>query len=160
VFGENGKPGLKNGGFCFNLSHSGEYAVLATAGGEVGVDIEKAVPVSGTVAARCFTAAERDWMRRQGRDDAFFTVWTAKESVMKGFGAGFSLAPETFTVLPIDASPHRIGGKDWFLDWLAHDGHIICRAVSGQAEETEVTVLPPDELLKKTVDIGRYGVLD
>ena len=60
--GENGKPYLKNGGMYFNISHSGDYVVLATADSEVGVDIEKIVSADDAVADRCFTAEERKWI--------------------------------------------------------------------------------------------------
>ena len=128
-FGEQGKPYLKNRSMDFNLSHSGDYVVLATADSAVGVDIEKVVPFSDAVAERCLTPEEQQWMRSQCNiQDAFFTLWTAKESVMKGTGLGFLLSPETFSVLPIDSSPHCIGGQVWFLNWLNHNHHILCAA--------------------------------
>ena len=129
TYGPNGKPYLKNGGMFFNLSHSGDYVTLATADREVGVDIEKVAPYSQAVAERCFTPEELKWMRRRGDDEAFYRLWTAKESVMKAVGLGLSMPPESFSVLPMDESEHRIGGRSWFLDWTAHDGHVICRAV-------------------------------
>ncbi|MCL1807449.1 MAG: 4'-phosphopantetheinyl transferase superfamily protein [Oscillospiraceae bacterium] len=135
---ENGKPTMKDGGQFFNLSHSGDYVVLATAGRQIGVDIEKITRFSEAVAARCFTPQERDWMQEQRTGEAFFQIWTAKESVMKAIGLGFSLPPQSFDVLPMDASAHVIAGKSWFLDWLTFDGHVICRALEGKAETTEI----------------------
>ena len=147
-FGENGKPHLKNGDMYFNISHSGDYVVLATADGEVGVDIEKVVPADDAVATRCFTEEERKWMQSQKHDEAFFTLWTAKESVMKGTGLGLSLPPETFCVLPIDTSPHYIDSRVWFLNWLDYNGHIICIATHDKAEKLEWVTVPSDELIK------------
>ena len=149
IFGENGKPYLKNGGLFFSISHSGDYAVLTVSGREVGADIEKIAPVSvsGAVAARCFTPDELSWMRGQAADEAFYRLWTAKESVMKASGLGFSLSPKTFSVLPTDASAHRIAGRSWFLHWLAYDGHVICSAVEGAAEKPEVITVTPSDLL-------------
>ena len=60
-FGEQDKPYLR--GKYFNISHSGDYVVLATADSEVGVDIEKIEPYSDAVAARCFTAEEQKWLQ-------------------------------------------------------------------------------------------------
>ena len=147
--GENGKPYLKNGGMYFNISHSGDYVVLAAADSEVGVDIEKVTSYSDAVAARCFTPEEREWMRREGDNEAFFRLWTAKESVMKASGLGFSLSPETFCVLPMDTSAHRVAGKSWFLDWLAYDGHIICSAIEGKAEKSETVTINSSDLLRE-----------
>jgi len=146
-FGENGKPYLKSGGLYFNISHSGDYVVLATADNEIGVDIEKIVPADDAVADRCFTAEERKWMESQRNEEAFFTLWTAKESVMKGTGLGLSLSPETFCVLPIDTSPHSIDDRVWFLDWLDYNGHIICAATHDKTEKLKWVTVSPDELL-------------
>jgi 4'-phosphopantetheinyl transferase len=129
-FGENGKPYLKNKNMYFNISHSGDYVVLAVADSEIGVDIEKITTYDNAVAARCFTQAEQEWLKKQRNNESFFTLWTAKESIMKASGLGFSLPPETFCVLPVDSSAHLINGKLYFLNWLTYDGHIICVAMS------------------------------
>jgi len=138
MIGENGKPYLKNGSVYFNLSHSGDYAVLAVADSEIGVDIEKVTPYDDAVAARCFTQAEQEWIKKQGNDEAFFTLWTAKESLMKGFGLGLSLPPESFCVLPKEESPYLINGREWFLDWLMYKGYMICYATGNKSEKIEV----------------------
>lgn len=149
TYGENGKPYLKSSGAHFNISHAGDYVVLAEAKCEVGVDIEKVSAYSDAVAARCFTPPEREWLRREGCDEAFYRLWTAKESVMKASGLGFSLPPEAFSVLPMDSSAHIIAGKPWFLDWLSFSGYIICGcgATDGIAEKTEIITTAPGDLL-------------
>jgi phosphopantetheinyl transferase len=130
IYGENGKPYLKNSDTYFNISHSGDYVILATAESEVGVDIEKMDAFSDKVAARCFTPLECEWMKQEGDNKAFYRLWAAKESVMKASGLGFSLPPNSFCVLPVEnLSEHQIGGRLWVLDWLIHDGYIICCAV-------------------------------
>ena len=141
VFGINGKPYLKSGEVYFNISHSGDYVALATAGREVGVDIEKTAPYEDSVADRCFTGKEREWMLKEGGNEAFYRLWTAKESLMKATGLGFLMPPESFSVLPADSSAHRIDGRVWFLDWVSYDGHIICRALEGEDEKTEITIV-------------------
>jgi phosphopantetheinyl transferase len=138
MYGKNGKPYLKNKNIYFNISHSGDYVVLAIADNEVGVDIEKIEPYDHAVAARCFTRQESEWLQSQGTDEAFCRLWTAKESIMKSSGLGFALSPETFCVLPMDESAHFIDGENWFLEWRVHDGHVICCATHGMAEKTEV----------------------
>ena len=147
IYGGNGKPYLKSGDAYFNISHAGDYVALAVANCEVGVDIEKVSAYSDAVAARCFTPPEREWLRGEGCDEAFYRLWTAKESVMKASGFGFSLPPEAFSVLPLDSSAHSIAGKPWFLDWLSFSGYIICRATDGEAGKTEVTTITPGGLL-------------
>ena len=127
ITGKNGKPYLKNKSTFFNISHSGDYAVLAVADSEIGVDIEKVTHYSEAVAMRCFTQEERDWLKTQPGNEAFFRLWTAKESVMKATGFGFSLPPRSFTVLPLNSC--FVLNKNWLLNWIFHDNYIICCAV-------------------------------
>ena len=149
IYGKNGKPYLKNRGAYFNLSHSGDYAVLAIADSEVGVDIEKVIPYPDALKAPCFTAQEKKWLQQEGcrvgYDEAFYRLWTAKESVMKASGLGFSLPPETFSVSPVDSSAH-ISGKPWFLNWLSYDGHIICHAIENKIEKIGLIKINPNDL--------------
>lgn len=48
--GDYGKPYIPGGEICFNLSHSGDYVVLASDSDRVGVDIEKVCKVPSGVA--------------------------------------------------------------------------------------------------------------
>jgi len=147
VYGENGKPYLKNSRMYFNISHSDDYVVLAISNREIGVDIEKITPFDERVAFRCFTQQELE-MVHEGGNEAFFRLWTAKESVMKASGLGFSLPPETFSVLPMDESAHHIAGKTWFLDWNLHDDYIICLAIEGKREKYKVITITSNDLLR------------
>jgi phosphopantetheinyl transferase len=147
-YGENGKPALKDQSLCFNLSHSGNYVALAVAENEVGVDIEKVAPYHRAVPARCFQADEQEWLERQGTDEAFYYLWTAKESVMKALGQGLSLSPPSFSVLPVDSSPRQIAGKTMYLDWLPHDGHMLCRAVLNHPEPFAPRMVNPPDVLQ------------
>ncbi|MCL1904342.1 MAG: 4'-phosphopantetheinyl transferase superfamily protein [Oscillospiraceae bacterium] len=136
VFGKNGKPYLRsNGGrskqdkVYFNISHSGDYVILAIADREIGVDIEQIAPYSNAIAHRCFTPAEQEWLKQKGDDKSFFRLWTAKESVMKATGLGFALSPNSFCVLPLDSSVHYINKEGWRMEWFFHDGYIVCCCV-------------------------------
>jgi 4'-phosphopantetheinyl transferase len=149
VFGKNGKPYLKDGGIYFNISHSGDYVALATSEHEVGVDIEKVNVYSDAVAIRCFSRAELEWMQKEGCNEAFYFLWTAKESVMKACGLGLSLPPETFSVLPNASSPLWIAGRSWFLNWISYDGHVICRAATGKPQEHELLAVSASGLLER-----------
>jgi 4'-phosphopantetheinyl transferase len=100
-YGAHGKPSLgKDSALQFNLSHSGDVAVLAVAGaslGEVGVDIERLrddVDVA-RVATRAFAPAEDAWLRalplsHDERVSAFFVCWTRHEACLKARGTGWS----------------------------------------------------------------------
>ena len=122
-----GKPYLPLGPF-FNLSHSGTYVVLGVSEHEIGVDIEQIAPFDDRVARRCYTEKELAWLYAQNNTEAFYRLWTAKESIMKATGLGFTLPPESFSVLPMEDGWHTIRGQRWFLQWNMLPGHAICSA--------------------------------
>lgn len=146
VFGLNGKPQLSNSNRFFNLSHAGEYVVLAVAGCEVGVDIEQVLPYSASVAKKCFTQKEQQWLEQQQSTRAFYRLWTGKESVMKATGLGFKMPPESFHIMPVTDGAHIISGKTWFLQWHSLGEHELC-AASAAAEPTQTIAVGRAELL-------------
>lgn len=94
-----GKPRLEQPDAAwlqFSLSHSGNVVAFAVATGrKVGVDIEKVqwdFPVE-SVADRFFKEDERRDLALMpsatARAEAFFALWTRKESYLKGIGTGF-----------------------------------------------------------------------
>lgn len=113
-YGANGKPRLAVGGDAppvhFNVAHSDGLAVFAvTAGGEVGVDVERVrdLPEWEQIAGRCFPPRELGRLLAcpvAQRDEEFFLGWTRQEAVLKALGVGFGgAAPEesAFSVHPL-----------------------------------------------------------
>lgn len=91
-----GKPRLAGLGPHFNLSHSGEWALVAvSADCEVGVDLEIERELDYLPAARLvFHDDEVDQLRRAPerlRND-FFECWVRREAYLKGLGLGLSAA--------------------------------------------------------------------
>jgi 4'-phosphopantetheinyl transferase len=112
--GKNGKPYLENGAapsLSFNLSHSGELAVVAVAEvSEIGVDIEQIRPMPDwrQIAKGTFHQAETEWVcaaKVDHRAEAFFEVWTAKEAYIKASGNGLSHPLDSFAV--VGANPQQ-----------------------------------------------------
>ena len=103
--GEFGKPYLKKPqNLFFNISHSGNYAALAFSGSEVGVDIElrKQTNISSVVSFFC--KAEQDYIESFNENEkleAFYSIWTLKESYIKALGIGLQRGLDTFSVIPI-----------------------------------------------------------
>ena len=90
-----GKPRLADGaGLEFNLSHSGELALLAVGKGRsLGVDLERMKPVENAlrIARRVFPGhlIERlETIAPEHRDHAFLLAWTEFEARQKLTGAG------------------------------------------------------------------------
>ena len=157
VFGDNrakhilvsplGKPYL-SGGPYFNLSHSGNKVVLLVGNQELGVDIEQIVPYSQPVAQRVFTDSEQTWLKSQQSNEAFYRLWTGKESIMKAMGLGFQLPPESFEIIPQQAVPNTVHGHEWFLHWQMLEGHMLCCALSISNAKIEIISLSRVELLE------------
>lgn len=116
-----GKP-LLTDARPFNLSHSGDYALLGVADALIGVDIEQLKPRRyAAVAGRFLSPAERDYLHSSENElDAFFTLWTLKESYLKAIGKGFSEPMPHADILPAgrhgatvsDHSPFRFRRYD------------------------------------------------
>lgn len=99
-----GKPALVNSDLEFNLSHSGNFALLAvTQNRKVGVDVEciRQGISSHVIAQQYFSkaeVAELQSLPMEQRETAFFTCWTRKEAYIKAQGLGLSLPLESFDV--------------------------------------------------------------
>ena len=99
-FGADGKP--QTDGICFNLSHSGDYVICATAGKQVGCDIEVIKKAPRNVAERFFCRQEIVYLNschKELQDQEFFRIWTMKESYMKMTGEGMRLPLNQFAIL-------------------------------------------------------------
>ena len=82
----------------FNISHSGEYCVLALSDENVGVDIQQARKVNLRIAEKWFNEKENEYIKGASTEDEalmrFARIWSAKESYAKYTGKGLS---EPFT---------------------------------------------------------------
>ncbi len=101
ALGKRGKPHLPDE-TPFNITHAGDYAVLALSKQAVGVDLEWIRPIDwNRIANRFFHPEERAYLDESSDPAAgFFTIWTLKESYLKAEGFGFSISPASFAVLP------------------------------------------------------------
>ncbi len=101
-----GKPALAdpNLPFQFNVSHSGDVILVATAIDRVlGVDVERMRPdmANAEIAARYFSPSECSTLLAlppEMRCEAFFACWTRKEAYLKARGDGLSLPLDRFDV--------------------------------------------------------------
>ncbi|HEY3768663.1 MAG TPA: 4'-phosphopantetheinyl transferase superfamily protein [Candidatus Angelobacter sp.] len=108
TYGPQGKPDLaeshNTSGLRFNLSHSGEVALLAVAQNrELGIDVEqiRADSASHEIATRFFSPEECARLEAVPVDqsvDAFFNCWTRKEAYIKARGQGLSIPLDSFVV--------------------------------------------------------------
>lgn len=100
---EYGKPFLADHELEFNLSHSGDYALIAvTRERNVGVDVEQIREVEiEELARRNFSpreVSELTALSPERRLNGFFNCWTRKEAYIKAQGLGLSLPLDSFDV--------------------------------------------------------------
>lgn len=118
-----GKP--ETAGVHFNVSHSGDYALIAISRTRVvGVDIERIsrAHLSDRIPERFFSPSEVRALRSLPAPDqlrAFFTCWTRKEAYVKARGLGLSLALDSFDVSLDDPARFLRGVEGWEIESLS-----------------------------------------
>ena len=106
VFEKNahGKPFLLNHAVQFNLSHSGDYALIALSDAPVGIDIERHKPAKDVlaIAQRYFTPVEYLYIKNQADQNkisTFYDIWSMKEAYVKALGEGIAYGFNRFSVI-------------------------------------------------------------
>jgi phosphopantetheinyl transferase len=113
-------------------------------------------------AKYCMTPEEYALFGRADAPEEFFCrLWTGKESVMKGTGLGMRLAPQSFSLLPLEAGDYLIRDERWRVDWHGlSDGYIIALASQEPVRDMEPVRLCADDLLQGCVELvasaGKY----
>lgn len=103
LYGENGKPEME--GIHFNLSHSHDMVVCVLSSQPVGCDIEKIKEKNDRIeriANRFFTGKECTYLNAfqdNEKNQAFFRIWTIKESYIKMTGEGLRLGLDRFEIV-------------------------------------------------------------
>ena len=164
--GEHGKPCLLEApspALHFNLSHSGDLALLAvTRCAPIGVDIEHQRELNDmdALVTRFFSAAEQRSFARlapTNRRDCFYHCWTRKEALIKANGIGLSAPLAAFDV-PLESIdgwhapavrpplPANTGYPLWHIE--LEPGYV--GAVALELPDTECSNLPRVELLEYT----------
>lgn len=112
---EHGKPFIMgNPKFRFNISHTKSAIAVAFSNTDcdIGIDIEKMNKLEACIAKRFFTCIEQKYiLSHENSLQAFYEVWTKKESYLKCIGLGLSGALSSFDVFDIGmySYTHRIG---------------------------------------------------
>lgn len=110
--GPAGKPALTGraagAGVGFNLSHSGEWGLLAVGRQRwIGVDIEqhRELPDLARLVHSVLCPAEREVLDARPADrrlECFFQMWTRKEAVVKATGGGIGSGLTAIEIEPAD----------------------------------------------------------
>ncbi|EPY12297.1 MULTISPECIES: 4'-phosphopantetheinyl transferase family protein [Paenibacillus] len=104
-----GKPYVEGDPVFFNISHAGAFIAVALDEAPIGIDIEQAGEWNMDVARLICSPRELELLANtndsRARQELFFYIWTAKESVLKALGTGLSLPPSTFEIVQETAVP-------------------------------------------------------
>ncbi|MCO5248911.1 MAG: 4'-phosphopantetheinyl transferase superfamily protein [Chitinophagales bacterium] len=93
------KPYFQNADFHFNISHSGEYVVLALHDTTIGIDIEKERNVKIDLFHKQFNTQEFQQIKSSSNPlQQFFHFWSIKEAAIKADGRGVEVLSQTSTL--------------------------------------------------------------
>lgn len=112
-FGKPQLPAAVGPQLHFNLTHSGDWVLLALSPRAVGIDVEKWEPDLDftDVAAICFSPDERRYLQLSPTPRAaFYALWTRQEALAKATGRGLrdeagGAADARWTVHSFEAAP-------------------------------------------------------
>ncbi|XP_029458300.1 L-aminoadipate-semialdehyde dehydrogenase-phosphopantetheinyl transferase isoform X2 [Rhinatrema bivittatum] len=169
-----GKPFLVNDisktfpNFSFNVSHQGEYAVLAAeVEFQVGVDVMKTeLPGSGSIREffrimkRQFTEKEWKAIKCAGSEwsqlDMFYRHWALKESFIKaiGVGVGFNLQRIEFNASPVQLEVGKVYKEtSMLLDGDEEEGWSFEEIMLDNCHHVAVALGKPDGFVQQHSDV-------
>jgi 4'-phosphopantetheinyl transferase len=151
--GPYGKPELagRRERLAFNLSHSGDLALVAVTGARcVGIDIEvvRHDLDHEALTRQFFANGEAEHIQAlapAARIAAFFACWTRKEAFIKAIGGGLSIELKSFQVTVQPDAPARLLRMDgdldaphrWYLEDLSEPGAAAALAVPEPAARVQ-----------------------
>jgi 4'-phosphopantetheinyl transferase len=143
---QHGKPVLP-GGPGFSLTHAGDLVGVAVhAAGPVGLDVEQVRELTDLAAMAAHACSPRETAPDA---QAFFTLWTRKEALLKAAGTGLASPMSAITLGPTGVLDWA--GEDAPADpaWLRdlHPAPGYRGAVAGFGPEPAVTERTGDDLL-------------
>jgi 4'-phosphopantetheinyl transferase len=151
VFNRWGKPELPGGEPRFNVTHSGDFALIAIAQhADVGVDIEEVSALRRVeeLAASIFTSIEFArfaCLDGEARTRFFFRTWTCKEALIKAAGAGLSIPVHRIQIdftddgAAVSASPGTLPPDPWSVHEVdAPPGYAAAVAIRADAISVKI----------------------
>ncbi|MDO5100704.1 MAG: 4'-phosphopantetheinyl transferase superfamily protein [Eubacteriales bacterium] len=97
AYGKYGKPFFREGkGIEFSISHCPGWVLCALSEERIGIDIEKIADFPASMVRRVLSPEEQNWLEgchEAVYAEAFYSLWTAKESCLKWSGKGFYQDP-------------------------------------------------------------------
>ena len=123
---DRGKPYIPDvEGFCFSISHSGSYAVMAVSHIPIGADIEETIPIDWQGLSQTFDERARGMISSSADPQrCFYRIWTMREAFAKEIGTGLQIFEDEDIDMDYARGIAYYGGQ-------AH--HIACIPLQGYA---------------------------
>ena len=153
-----GKPSLADSPIFFNVSHSGNRALIAVSQHIVGIDVEQmnrhGVDISGIVKLVCHPAelAEFERVANDLQAAFFYRLWTRKEAYVKALGSGlqhplpqvrFGSTPAPGTSFVVDESTNN---KRNFFVYDLESANEYAASLCIEAENAELSYFSADSI--------------
>ncbi len=131
-YGVQGKPYLGLEDLQFSISHSGPVALCAVSAQELGADVQQPARWNERLVRRVCTAGERAWLETQPQPaQAFFRLWTRKESLVKACGLGIGCGLDTICCLPEEETVFQNARWYFYEQQLAGCPACVCTGEPG-----------------------------
>ena len=153
-----GKPYLMDSDLSFNLSHSGDLFIYGFClKAQIGVDIQEIYSISSmeSVIKKTISPKEQSYFEglSTGKSlQAFFNIWTAKESYLKAQGEGFQANPAAISVIPelsgsnftLEDQSNNEKGSEWTIQSIrVQPGYKAAFAVNKKVSRVDLNHLHP-----------------
>ncbi|MCX6180714.1 MAG: 4'-phosphopantetheinyl transferase superfamily protein [Bacteroidetes bacterium] len=128
---QKGKPYLTQGRY-FNITHSGDYVLVAFSKDEIGVDLEKIKEIDVESFLGFLHIDEKTHLQSNPDKESFYEVWTRKEAFLKAQGIGIVKGLNNENCLNSLVEKER----KWFIQSLTFDKEYklaICTTIENAA---------------------------
>ncbi len=145
--GEYGKP-YSESGKCFNLSHSGDYVIIALSDFEIGCDIEfeKELDFERTGKIVFHENELKKLSEADDKKEYFYELWTRKEAFIKCIGKGFG-----FKVSSVDLSALKneftYSGRTFFFKEYMLGSSKIMLCTEDKILPEKIKIIKPEAIL-------------
>lgn len=128
-FTPHGKPFLKTGPH-FSIAHDANWVLVAFADLDLGIDVQAMVPRNISTLVARFHPEEQEYLNALSEKEqlqAFYRIWTRKESLLKASAVGMTVELNAFSVLSDHIS---FRGMGWtFVDISRFEQMACCLCV-------------------------------
>jgi 4'-phosphopantetheinyl transferase len=137
----------------FNISHSGNFVVVAFSIDPIGIDIEEVRTMGFESIATSFTSEEQAFLRNRNFNKTdFYKMWVKKEAYLKATGVGIVKGLDSVNVLG-DCVADKV--SDWhFIECPIADGY-ICFVCSYSNNRT-ISIEPLSTTIPLPIYSGNY----